>query len=508
MSTLPASDSDAPRHGLSRLASRSLLAAMSSVGGRVVKLGLHLLISRSFGPLGYGAYATGFSVAAFAQNLPGAGLDQTLIRFVPTYAAQRDERAARAVITLAWGFTSVAGVIVSLAIVLLAGQLASVVFHDASIAGDLRIFGASLIFFDWIVIGSATAQALHRPVLASVLQDVAPPAIGLASLALLLFVASSPAAPAASFLISSAAVGTAAFAGAARLFRLGWRALPSGYIRAWIGYSLWMALIEAAIYALSGLTTLSVAVFRGVHDAGIFAAAAAIVAQSSLLWAGLILVLPPMLADVLARDDRHTAERLVRASMRWLAIAGVPFFLLVVVYGRQLLKVFGAGFEPGYPALVALAVGGFVVAVTFLSSFVLVIAGRQRVDAVNCLGACAAALVLYPLGARTGGMLGVALMSSLVGAGLAAARLIEADRLLRIRLWDWSLVRVAVSGAALIVLFALGPLLGFAGGGFARLLWAGVCLLGYAVLSLRLLSAEDRALIGDFRARLRQVMAR
>ncbi len=489
-----AAEAAGAHRGLRRLASRTAVTTGAGLAGRAMKLGLHLLISRSAGAHGYGQYTLGLNVTMLAQNLAIGGLDQTLVRFLPDCVARRDPAGA-ALVRAAWAFVTAASLLAGGALFAAAPPLAAGVFHDPSLAAGLRVFAASLVFFNWLALGSATLQGLQLPGRGALLQDVALPAAGAAGLLLLLRLGTSQAA-ATSFLAATAVVGVAAMAMALRHAR---RSFGAGRPerrggRRWAAFAVQMLVIEAAAYGFTALGPVAVAVFEGVRESGVYSAALALVGQVNLLYAGMSLALPAMLVDLLVRGERGHAELLLQASMRWLTWLALPAGLLLAALGPLLLRLFGAGFAGGGPVVVALAAGQCAVVVTVFSGYALVQAGQQTLDACNHLALLGVALVAYPLAAHAGGTVGVAVATSLLNVALSATKVAQVQRRLGLRMLHRGLWRPLAAGAAMLLVYAGGRALGLGAGTAGGAAWTAVSLAVYCAAALPLIGEEDRPL--------------
>lgn len=501
--TGPAEGSRPHRGVLHTVAANSVITVAAIVLARLMKLAFHVVLSRSAGVAGYGAYTLGFNLVGFVQNFALAGADQTLVRFIPAYRVRADGRASAGLLLTAWTVGTIGSVVVAILLFWQSPWLAIHAFHAPVMAGVLRVFAIALPFFSWIVLGAATAQAFMKPRISALIQDIAFPA---AALALLLALGGTrhglwPA--------LMAFLGACVLAGCLGLiFALSPSPLgsdippqPRGegfafHVSDWSRFMGAMTVIEISAFVFTGLSPLAVAWFVGVRDAGLYNAALALVAQSGALYAGIAVVVPPTMAGLFARGATLEAGTVLRAATRWLALLAQPFFLTLIALGSLLLGLFGNDFRAGAPLLAILAAGAAVTTITVFTGYALVSAGRQTVDMFNHVGLLAVALAGYPVAAALGGVAGIAVFTAALNVAFSALKTIQVRCLLEISIWDAHLFRVLFLGGVTFGLFAAGGWLGLTATTAGRVAWLATCLAFYLAGALRGLCAEDKDLIG------------
>jgi O-antigen/teichoic acid export membrane protein len=467
-----------------------------------MKLAFHVVLSRAAGPAGYGAYTLGFNLVAFVQNFAVVGLDQALVRFIPAYRARREQGPIAGLLLMTWAVGTIASVLVGGLLFLSSDQLATHVFHASAMGGVLRLFAVALTFFTWIVLGAATAQAYMKPRLSVLIQDLVFPGAALAILLIVGGVTPGLGAALVAFLGAAILAGCLGVAFAARQLRNAGRL--EFRIGDWSRFAGAMTVIEASAFVFTGLSPIAVAFFGGVRQAGLYSAALALVAQSSILYAGIAVVVPPTLADLFARGAVGEAGALLRAVTRWLALLSQPFFIVLVALGSVLLGVFGPDFRGAMTLLLVLAGGAAVTTVTVFTGYALVCAGRQTVDMWNHVGLLVVALAGYPVAAALGGVLGVAIFTAALNVLSSAVKTVQVRWLLGIRIWDRHLGRVLALGTATLGLYLTGSWIGATATMPGRIGWLAVCLGVYAAAAIASLSAEDRQLLDAVRILVRE----
>lgn len=136
----------------------------------------------------------------------------------------------------------------------------------------------------------------------------------------------------------------------------------------------------------------------------------------ALLMSFLIIAVNKIVAPKFAilYHERKIAElkKVVIFSNRLLAIVSFPMLVIIIIFGKQILNLFGDGFEDGYSALIFIAIGQFFASVSGTVIFLLQMTGSEKVIRTNIIIATFSSiflgLVLVPLY----GLLGAAIATS------------------------------------------------------------------------------------------------
>jgi O-antigen/teichoic acid export membrane protein len=204
-------------------------------------------------------------------------------------------------------------------------------------------------------------------------------------------------------------------------------------------------------------------VFATSAETGIYAAAARAAQVILLFIISVSLMFSPFVADLHARGERDTLDRLFKQVTRWTMAATLPLFVVLAVAPGSALRLFGSEFGAGQTALLILLLGQLVNVATGTVGFVLIMVGRTGWDLVVYAGSVAfdigaAVLLIGGLGL---GMEGAAIAGALTMALSKLARLWLVWRFVRIQPFDRDYARLAVpTVAALAAGLAVHLLLG------------------------------------------------
>jgi len=140
-----------------RLAAGAFWTLLGSVAARILTLPISVILARWMGPAHYGELGIIQNSVDFFSTFAGFGLGLTATKHVAEFRARDPERAGR-ILGLSTATAVVTGVVVAVALFVLAPQLAARTLSAPHLAGPLRI-GAALLFF--AAITSAQSGALY-----------------------------------------------------------------------------------------------------------------------------------------------------------------------------------------------------------------------------------------------------------------------------------------------------------------------------------------------------------
>jgi O-antigen/teichoic acid export membrane protein len=378
----------------------------------------HLLGTAGFGELGIVQSTTSMFVA-----LAGMGLGITATKYVAETRSSAPDRAGQ-YIRLFFRVTLASGILLSILYLLALPGLSAALPPGAGLAAALQV-GAGLIFFGAVngtgvgVLSGLEAfktlanVGIIRGALTAVLSLVGAAVYG---------VFGGVAGNVLAELLSAGAIGIAI----RKESRL--RGIPAGGSTGKTEWSvLWKFSLPALLSSLVILPALWICNIRLVRDGGGFAQMG--VFSAALKWNQLIMFVPSALASIILamlsnshgtgrREDFRGIFRLSLAVN--LAVTLVPS-AAVIVFARSFMRIYGAEYEPGWPALVALSAAALPMVLNTVLGQAFISTGsfwwRMALDLLLASTLAAGAWWLIPWG----GALGLALANVLAFSVTSAA---------------------------------------------------------------------------------------
>ncbi|TCD47753.1 polysaccharide biosynthesis C-terminal domain-containing protein [Chlorobium sp. N1] len=166
----------------------------------------------------------------------------------------------------------------------------------------------------------------------------------------------------------------------------------------------------------------------------------------------------PLFAELHAAGRMEELGRIYRLVTRWMVTVALPPVLLLLCFPSEVLSVFGRHFSAAAPVLVLLSSASLVQALFGIAATLLAMAGHARLSLLNALFGLVLQAGLNLLLIPRMGIEGAALAGLVLFGALAAVRLFEVRRLLRLHPFSSPLLKPFAAGAGVLaVLLVLRP---------------------------------------------------
>jgi len=491
---------------LNRLAGGITLLFSGGWVAYLLSLAFNVAVARHLGPQAFGAFTVGLTTSILLTRIAPVGMNLAVTRYVAIYHGQGDPRRIRGVVRLALAVTLAGGTAVGGAVFLLAGPLATGVFHAPELAGVLRVFALTIPIGATSDTLLAAVRGCSHVASTVTIRSFASPGLRMLAALAALAVASSATGVAVSYTVAEGVSLLLALAAARRVLpgpAAGRPIRPDGEVFrfAWplaLNHLVNASSSKAEVFLLGALDK--------VGSVSLFAAAQRFTVVAEAVMGAVGLAFSPMASDLYAHDQREHLARLYKAASRWMFMIGVPVFLTQVLFGRLLLGAFGDAFEAAERTMVVLACGQLVYYTTGTAFHMLVMTGRSRLAFANSLAYVVVSLGLNVALIPRFGLMGAAVANSAAVVAYGLVVVAQVHRVTGMHPWSPSFVKPAAAGLAaalgsgwLAGLLPLGP------GRLHDLAHLGILLALYpGVLAALRLHPDDRMVVGAVTARVRR----
>ena len=144
-----------------------------------------------------------------------------------------------------------------------------------------------------------------------------------------------------------------------------------------------VAVVTSAI--IQRVDIVIIAVLRGPVEAAVYTAATRFLVLGSFVGTAISRASQPRLVELFTLHDRRGTNMVYQTTTAWLILLAWPIYLLVLVYGPQVLAVFGHSYRAGYPVMVVLGVATLVGTLFGQVDVVLITAGKSSWSMLNGL---------------------------------------------------------------------------------------------------------------------------
>jgi len=455
------------------------LNLVSSVFSHVADLALSLIIARELGRSIVGVYWQAYAILALLSLIAVSGTGAALTRFVAVYRAENDPGGVRGTVRLGLGVTMGVSLLVGTCLWFAAGWLAVTAFDDELLVMPLRFTAITLplVAFTHAALGATKGFKTMKPW--AFIHFILEPLLRL-TLAGVLFAQGLGLLGAMIALLGSHLAG--AFASAVALRRLMGRTVaPARYRpRQLLSFSIvsWMASL-----ASSGLTwadTILLGIYLSSGDVGVYNVATRVVVLASFVMLPINSSFAPRIAALYQQGRTETLRRTYAVATSWIVRLSLPGFIVIWLFPRDLLSIFGPGFVTGASVTVVLAAGKLIDASTGPCALMLNMSGRPALNVIDNVAVLALNIVLNIWLIPMYGILGSAAAWAIALALVNFARVIQVRRTMGMLPFGGGLSKGLAAGggaflAGLVVrLYAPEPLALAVGGAVVILIFFGL----------------------------------
>ena len=388
------------------------------VVGSGISFGVHLFAARSLGATSYGYFVYATTWMAILLLGCNIGLKPTMIRFAAAYKARRQWGLLRGLLRSATAWTISASAAVATASGIAIWILRP---HPDELRETLLLIALAMPFMALSDVWSSAVRGLGSVATsqlpASIVQHT------LLGIALIIIFRASGTEGGAVSAAGSFLLATIGTFGAAGLF-LRWQ-LPSEvgasssnrHRREWISVAGGNALISLFQAARAPLVVVISGAYVDPEHIAFYVAGQRLANVASLALFGISGFASPLISQYFALADRPRLQRLAHLAARGALGSSMLIALVLILFGHQLLRLFGEGFETAYVPLLVLLVGELVAAAAGPVGFFLSMTGRQmnatRIEGAVSVVAIGLALLLIPSYGILGSAIAVATCSCL-----------------------------------------------------------------------------------------------
>ena len=418
-----------------------------------------IYLARALGAEALGIYALGMTLIGLLGLFNSLGLPQSAVRFVAAYEAAGRFRQLHALLWRGAALLLAANIVLG-SVLLTAGRWIAVRFyHSPALVPYLPLFAVVMLF--------GAVSGFYRQVLAGyrdlklrtlIVNFVGTPLTMLTDIMLI---------PLGFGLrgyllgqICSAAVICVLLVVAVRHFTPAparFSAQPGAYPerRVW-SFSVIMVAGSFLDFVIAQSDKIAIGFFRNPRELGIYSVAAALVAYIPLILVSVNQIFAPTIAYLHTRGDHELLSRLFQSLTKWVTSLTLPLVLVVVVFSRPLMSLFGSEFAAGWPILIIGALGQLVNCGVGSVGYILLMSGNERRLMKAQAGMAIVMVSLSAMLVPREGILGAAIAASITTAGFNLWNLVVVRRALNLSPYNRSyrklLLPALASGAAVVVL--------------------------------------------------------
>jgi len=373
---------------VSGVLSSSVLILAASVFGCGLNYLFGIYLARMLGAGDFGLYAIGLSIFNILILLAPLGLDTTIMKYVSQSLGLGETHRIRPYILLAGGVTLLCGALFAVCLGLFSGLLAEKIFDKPELTRVLVIFAIGVPVAAVSTVLLSSLRALHDVRQYVSIKYFFEP-IGKFALAVAaVWIGWGLAGVLGAILVILAASTIITLVCLLRMtdFRSGHNYTEWGLtVPAFLAFS--SPLLVSNLFGVFAPRSdvLFIGAWFTSQDAGIYSAASQTAAILGLIMTAFHSAVIPMIGTVIARKDQARLESLYQFTSRWTMALSLLIFIYFVLFGGEILHLFGEGFTKGVPWLIILASGHLVNSASGPATATLIMAGRPKIIMMNSI---------------------------------------------------------------------------------------------------------------------------
>ena len=437
-----------------KIAKESVISFTGMGLGQVFRYLFTTLLARWAGVELLGIYSIANAVTRISEVIGKLGLDQGILRKVSREENQENKQTA---ILSALKMGAFSGLIFMLIQIALAGYLAENIFNQSSLLTKvIAIHALSLPFYIILHISAFSTQAYKLLKYKIAVTEIQNPLILLLAMLVCYFFYSAESAIIIPVVLSAVLGCITITIFLKKVSGVNILSVNKGmFSRNLLNYSLPIMFMSILGTVLHWTDVIMLGYFTDPTTVGLYhpaARTAGIVRIILLSFAG---IYGPLMAEMYAKKQTSEMNHLFKLVTRWITTFSLPFAILILLYPKKIMLIFGSEFLPGYPILMILVSAAFIQAVFGIGGTTLNMTGFPKMNLLNTFIACGLNIGLNFYLIPTMGGMGAATATLITLSFIAFIRIIQNWKFLQLTPWSPKLVKPIIAG---ILAFGTGYL--------------------------------------------------
>ena len=430
------------------------IAFVGNVIDKGLRFPLEILLARVLGAGGYGSYSLGYGLTMIGSKISMLGLSSGIVRFAALYKGVGDIKRVKGTLSSAFMISTLSSILVAVLLFLFSRPL-SEMFNIPELTTILRIFAVAFPFYVITIMAGNAARAFQAISYEVVVTNICRPLANVAIVSIVFLFGFRLFGAVYGFLISSA---ISAFFGLYLLKRIFPDIVselkPSYEFWKLLRFSLPVLFIGFSYVLLNQTDRIMLGYFKASKDLGIYSAAAIISQQAGLITYSFSCIFCPIISDLYNRNELKQLEKLYKTVTRWIVSLNLVLLILLIVFSKQIMAIFGSEFISGWLVLVILSSVHLVGYSTggALAGYALQMSGKQDFEFINAVVMLVLNVVLNFWLIPIYGIIGAAMATGASYAVINIARIVEVYKLLRMHPYDTNYHKLFIAGFAVIIL--------------------------------------------------------
>lgn len=422
-------------NGLRFIAKTSVIVFIGIVLSKILGYVYRIIIARLFGPEEYGLFSLALMVLGWFSAFAALGLTEGVTRYSSVY--QVNGRKDKLAYLLKFMSSMIILTTLFAAIVLFASSdfISTQIFHDIDLSFYLKIF-AFLIpigVFNHLFLGFIRSHGLvgWYSFILNILQNV----VKVAFLILLIPLGSQSTALVASYFLGIFSMLLVSYSVCKYKFPdIFYKNFPKEKekqkIRSEvISYSWPLLLYGIVVNIFFWIDSFAIGYFENPGAVGIYNAAVPIAMLMGIAPELFMAIFLPLITKEYSKKNKKVIEELSKQVTKWIFLINLPILVMIILFPGALINIlFGAEYLGAENSLRVLGIGTLIFSLNTVAHNLISMTGKSKVILYNFLFASIANIILNFILVPKLGLLGAAISTTLIYAGLYVTFSIEVKR--------------------------------------------------------------------------------
>ncbi len=412
------------------------------------RFALGVLLGRFMGAGQYGIYSLADTTLSIAVGISLLGLNAGMVHYIPVFKNKHDDDSLWGTILIGFSLPLSVGIIVALVLLGFGDQVA-IIFHKPNFVPLLSIIALATPISVLTFMAVTIAQGFRWMRFKVIAQDIVLTALKLGLTILLVFEGLNA--------FRSMVVHTIGMVCTCGLmlyflhskFPLN-RPLVSAqfHIKQILAFSLPVYFSQLITMFSAQIETIFLGILSTASAVGVFTAASRVSMIGRMFHSSVVTIAMPYVSELYDRQDWAQLAHFYQTVTKWTFSFNLPMFLIILLFPKPILSIFGEGFATGSNALVILGLSGLINAGTGICGVVITMTERPWLNTFNSMLDLVSTIGFNMWLIPQMGLMGAALADMLSVAIVNLARLIQVFVIFRLLPYNRTFIKPIVAGLA------------------------------------------------------------
>ena len=423
-----------------------IIFAGTIIGNGLLYL-FNIIVARFLGSAAYGLFSIGRIIINIAFMLALFGLQSGILRYVSIYHGLRDNERLKGAIISALKVVIPLSLVVSALLFGLAETISTQIFDKKELTIVIKLFSISIPFISLSTIFISVTKGFQKMQYTVYARHIFEPIIKML-LALTLFLIGWKLMGAVlAFVIANIFSLFLCFYYLKNLFPIfNSQIKPIYETKKLIRFSFPLLFVGLLSLLMLRIDILMLGHFKTAEDVGIYSAAMQTSILVLIILTSFNAIFAPIIADLYNKKELSRLKSLFKTVTKWVFQLTFPIFLLMVIFARDILSLFGPTFMVGVICLVILATAQFINSCTGSVGYMIMMSGRSNINFYNALFMCIMNIVLNYILIPAYGIIGAALATGISIVSINLIRLLEVYSLMKIHPYNSNFLKPFLAG--------------------------------------------------------------